>query len=165
MFGAWEADVLTVTFPRGFRRVTSAAFLIFSQRAAGTRVRSLHPYLSQRHERTKIGKDISWDFRNSVENLISYVVGDKNSCFHTIYSFINCIYLFLSITLSVQKHRNGVIMDSSLSSCFPTMERFDTCVIRWCVFINLTYMCTPASVCRSQLTHFQLLWPELMEVW
>lgn len=63
--------MLTVTFPGGF--VGRPRQLFSSLRgAAGTRVGSLHPYLSQRHERTETGKETSGDSRN-VENPISYL--------------------------------------------------------------------------------------------
>lgn len=71
MFEDWGANALAVTPPTTPPRVclvTSDAFLI-SGRAAGIRVRSFHPYLSQRHKRTEIG--ISGDWRN-VEEIIVF---------------------------------------------------------------------------------------------
>lgn len=60
--------MLTVTFPPRDCQVTSDAFRI-SEGAAAMRVRSLHPYLSQRQERTEIAKEISAESRKIAEDL------------------------------------------------------------------------------------------------
>lgn len=59
--------MLTVTCPVGLSG-DLGSFPI-SERAAATRVRSLHPYLSQRHKRTETAKEISAESRKIVEDL------------------------------------------------------------------------------------------------